>query len=311
MLPKNITSQEIARMVPTGGFGSFGHFALAVKLGQPESRKTSSFFLNENPQALEALADWREIQQKAPSGLFETSDPDGGLLVPTEFANTIYIRARGANQILNYLKPMPLRNRQIKIPALVENSRADGSRLGGVRSFWAREAAQYSRTKPQYRDIGLDLSKLTIEIVVTEELLEDVDGLADHLSEVASEEFNFTINNAVINGSGAGVPRGLLTSGSKITVAAVTGQGANTLIAQNVLDMWSRVTPSQRNSVVWLMNQDAESSLLRGFNATGQFSNNTIITYDDDGNLRLCGRPAIVLEQCSTVGTEGDIMGFR
>jgi hypothetical protein len=70
------------------------------------------------------------------------------------------------------------------------------------------------------------------------------------------------------------------------------------------------VTAAQRGSVVWLLNQDAESSLLRGWNASGQFSNTSIIAYDADGNLRLCGRPAITLEQCSTVGTEGDIIAF-
>lgn len=291
-----------------GGFRSAGHFYLAVARGQPESRKT--FISPRDVWATKALDNWRDMQRKAASGLFEDSDPDGGALVPVELANDVYIRARGANQILTYLNPRPMRNRQQRFPALVENSRADGSRLGGVRSYWAREAAQYNRSKPQYRDFQLELNKLTIEIPVTEELLEDVDSLADHISEVASEEMNFKVNDSVINGTGAGVPRGLLTSGSKITVAAVATQGNGTVIAQNVLDMYSRVTPSQRNSLIWLMNQDVEPSLLRAFVGTGEYGTTAIISRDANGQLLLCGRPAITIEQCSTIGTEGDIIAF-
>jgi HK97 family phage major capsid protein len=119
-----------------------------------------------------------------------------------------------------------VRGKTMKFLALAENSRVTGSRWGGVRGYWVKEGFQYTASKPQFRDVRLELNKLTVEVIATEELLEDSEiALESWLNNVVPDEFNFQLNDAIINGSGAGMPRGILASGSKITAAAVRARG--------------------------------------------------------------------------------------
>jgi len=90
----------------------------------------------------------------------------------------------------------------------------------------------------------------------------------------------------------------------------VSGQGATTIVSDNVLSMLSRVTPGQRRSLIWLYNEDAEGSLLRMHVATGQHSATSLVYYTSDGQLMICGKPALLIEQCASLGTEGDLIAF-
>lgn len=299
---------ELDKKAVTGGFKSKGHFVHSIFKAGPNRHGEDL--------AVKSLEDWddlvRTLREKAPSGMFEDSDPDGGLLVPTQFSMDIYRRMVVMNSILTNLNPITVRGKNMKLLALAENSRVNGSRWGGVQGYWRKEGFQYTSSKPQFRDVGLDLKKLTVEVIATEELLEDSEiALETWLDNVVPDEFNFQLNDAVINGTGAGVPRGILQSGSKITVAAVPTQGTGTLIYQNVLDMYSRITAGQRGSLIWLYNQDVEGSLFRMFLPTGTAAGVAIFTPNQsDNGFKLMGRPALVMEQCSSLGTEGDLIAF-
>jgi HK97 family phage major capsid protein len=135
-------------------------------------------------------------------------------------------------------------------------------------------------------------------------------ALESWLGSVVPQEINFKVNDAVINGNGVGVPLGIMNSGSKITATAVASQGASTIVAKNILAMWKRIPKNQRNSVVWLYNQDAEDQLFSLFQPTGSTSGVLFFAPNSDGNFQLMGRPAIPCEQCQTLGTEGDLICF-
>lgn len=298
----------------TGGFKSAGHFAYCLYKAGRDGRG--------EPAAVKALADWGEMQskmlnamameQKSPSGMFEMSDPDGGLLVPPEFSNVVYLRMMAQNQILSRLSPIPITSNQLKLRALKEDSRADGSRGGGILGYWENEANQYVTVKTQFRPVELNLHKLTVLTYVTEELMMDSNIAIDSfIGNLASKEINFKINDAVINGVGSGQPQGLLSSNSLITASAVSGQGANTFIYQNVLALYNRIIAGQRGSLVWLYNQDTEPQLFQLYQPTGTAAGVLIFTPNQaaDG-FNLMGRPALSMEQCQSLGTAGDVIAF-
>lgn len=306
------------RLADTGGFSSGGHFAYAIfKSGRDGQRG----------QSAEMLRKWREIQPelatkehremesmgfKAPSGMYEDSDPDGGDLVPREFSNQIYTRMLAQNQILSYLTVLPVVGNTMTVPALKEDSRVDGSRQGGLLAYWENEADQYIKSKPTFRNVTARLKKLTVLSFVTEELLADSPTALDSwLGNRVPLEINFKINDAVVNGLGVGQPKGIMASNSKITAAAVSGQGANTIVARNVLAMFKRVVYSQRSSMIWLYNQDAEDQLYGLFQPTGSTSGVLFFAPNTaTGQFTLMGRPSLCIEQCQTLGTEGDIIAF-
>src|SRR5207249_998816 len=95
------------------------------------------------------------------------------------------------------------------------------------------------------------------------ELLSDSQGIAleQYLFRVASEEINFVVSDAIVNGTGSAQPQGILNSGCLITVPKETGQATGTVLTQNVLNMWARMWAPCRQNAVWLIHQDVEPQL--------------------------------------------------
>lgn len=52
-----------------------------------------------------------------------------------------------------------------------------------------------------------------------------------------SEEFGFKVDDAIINGTGAGMPVGILNSKALVTVPKEPGQAAGTITVQNIVNM--------------------------------------------------------------------------
>jgi HK97 family phage major capsid protein len=310
---------EVDKLADTGGFKSLGHMAYAT------------FHAGRNGQgnhpAVEQLKKWKGIQGelavkearecdrmgfKSPTGMFEESDPDGGNLVPRQFSNNIYTRTLRQDQILSILSPIPVIGNTLTVPALKEDSRVDGSRQGGLLAYWEGEADQYVKSKAQFRNVSAKLKKLTVLSYVTEELLNDSPMALDSwLGDKVPLEINFKVNDGVINGLGTGQPLGIMNSGSKITATAVSGQGANTIVAKNILAMRKRGVYSQRKTAVWLYNQDCEDQLYSLFQPTGSTSG--VLFYPPNSQadeFRIFGHRALNIEQCAALGTEGDFIFF-
>jgi HK97 family phage major capsid protein len=156
------------------------------------------------------------------------------------------------------------------------------------------------------------LDKLAALTYVTEEMLQDVTALDAYVSDIVSQELAYKLDDAGIRGTGAGMPLGLLNAAATISVAKEAGQVAGTIVWENLLKMRMRMKASSRANMVWYVNADTEYEL-----ATMAFVVGTggVPVYlpaggaSSDGYDRLFGRPVIPIEQCSTVGTVGDIIG--
>lgn len=254
----------------------------------------------------------------AATGLGETIGSEGGFLVQTDFATELLRRTYLNNAILNGgpgyagVRRIPIgpNSNSVKINAINETSRVDGSRWGGVRAYWIEEAGSKTDSKPDFRQIELSLKKLVGLCYATDELLQDASALGAVVTEAFSEEFSFKIQDSLVNGSGAGMPLGIGNAGCLVNVAKETGQAAKTIVKENIDNMWSRMHPSGLASSVWLINQDCYPQL---FGMTQTVGTGGIPVYLPPGGLSdspygtLMGRPVVPIEQCQTVGTKGDI----
>jgi HK97 family phage major capsid protein len=267
-----------------------------------------------NPHDVDKKLDESQKIMRAATGLNEAVGADGGFLVQTNFVEGLLRRTYETGILASRVRRASLtgKGNSISLNVVDDNSRVSGSRLGGIQAFWENEGDLYIASKPRFRQMGLVLKKLTGLCYATEELLEDTGMLETIITEGFTEEFGYKIDEAILYGTGAGQPLGIMNSGAVITVPKVTGQAAGTLAYENVLAMRGRLWARSRANSVWLINQDVEGSL-----ATMVFTpagGSSIPVYMPAGGAAgaqydtLFNRPILPIEQAKTLGATGDVI---
>jgi HK97 family phage major capsid protein len=261
--------------------------------------------------------DGRLGEIRAASGLSEGTPSSGGYLVQTDFTNQLIESAFQTGKLARLCNTFELssNSNRLEINGVDESSRATGSRWGGIRGYWASEAAEKTKSAPKFRKIKLKLNKLIGLCYATDELLDDVTALEGVIRRGFASEFGFQIDDAIVNGSGAGMPLGIMNAGNMVTVDAVGSQGANTIIYENVVALWSRLLPGSEATAVWLYNKDCMPQLATmssdGSGNSPVFQNGTgVVSAGTAGPIpgTIFGRPAMSCEQCQSLGTAGDII---
>lgn len=255
---------------------------------------------------------WQSLDKDAASGSNLLVGAEGGFLVAPEYSKELIKIAHETGIVAKDCRHLPIAGNRIILNALKETSRANGSRWGGLLAYWVSEAGAATATKPAFRQIDLKLNKLMGIHYSTEELLEDTVALEALVKQGFGEEFAFLIDDAIIDGSGAGKPRGILSCDACIEVAKESGQDAATFLAENVWAMWNRMPAKNRVKAKWYIMQDVETQIQKlnlkigtggipVFLPPGQG-----IQTSPSGNL--LGRPIQPIEQCKTLGSAGDVI---
>ncbi len=234
----------------------------------------------------------------------------GGLVVKDRFDQD---KMHPAILIERDNKALPVEGKELLLATIDESTRADGSRFGGCKAYWTHEASEATDTKPAFGAMLLPLHKLLAFCYTSDEMLEDVVGLGEYLTDVFSRELVFNVENAIINGTGAGQPLGILNSDCLITVAAEGSQTATTIWGDNALAMMARLWGASLPNAVWLTNQDCLKQLLK---ATGKgeytaatYAGAPLVTFHPASPYPLLlGKPVIPVEYASTLGTVGDLI---
>ena len=248
------------------------------------------------------------LSTRAASGLNETTPSDGGFLVQQDFVTELLKRTYETGILASKVKKIPISTNAngMKINAIDEDSRANGSRWGGVQTYWEGEADELTASKPKFRQMELSLKKLTGLCYATDELLQDAAALEAVIRQAFAEEFGFKIDDAILSGSGEGEPLGILNSGAIVTVAKEASQ-TDTITVENLIKMWNRLWSRSRANAVWYINQEIEPYLY-----TLKIGDKPV--YIPAGGLSekpygtLFGRPVVPIEQCSAAGEVGDII---
>jgi HK97 family phage major capsid protein len=196
------------------------------------------------------------------------------------------------------------------INAIDETSRVNGSRWGGVQAYWTGEAAALTATKPKFRQIEMKLQKLTGLYYATDELLKDSDALGQVATEAFTEEFGFKIDDAIMRGTGAGMPEGIIGHAGTVSITKETNQQAATILKENIDKMFARMLPQSLNRAEWYINQDCWPQLFSLAQAVGVGGVPMFVPTGGIGGTpggSLYGRPIVPIEQADTCGTVGDI----
>jgi HK97 family phage major capsid protein len=273
------------------GWRSGGEFAIAVKNACSKTPILDPRFMN------------------APTTVStEGVGADGGFLVPPDFRTSIWTKVSGEDSLFSRTDQQTTSKNTMVFPA---DETTPWDTTGGIQAYFESEAGQMTQSKVALQEKTIRLNKLTCLVPVTEELLEDASGLDSYLRKKVGEKFDFKLSLKIIQGTGAGEPLGILNADSLVSVGKETGQDADTIVAENIEKMYSRMYAPCRRNAVWLINQDIESQLNRmampvGLGGSPVYLPPGGLSAAPYGTLR--GRPVIPTQACETLGDKGDIL---
>ncbi|MHC4866785.1 MAG: phage major capsid protein [Planctomycetota bacterium] len=260
----------------------------------------------------------KRLEVRAPTTVgTEGTGSDGGFAVPPDFRNEIMVKVGGEQSLMSRCDQQVSSGNTFTVP---KDETTPWQSSGGIQAYWEGENAQLTQSKPSLEQANIRLNKLTVLVPVTDELLDDAPAMDAYLRRKAPQKMDFKINLAIIQGTGVGMPLGILNSPCAVSVAKETSQVADTIVGANVLKMWSRMYGPSRSSpgCVWLINQDIEPQLGQMSivikNVAGSENVGGGLCYLPANGLSgspygtLFGKPVIPTQACETIGDKGDII---
>jgi HK97 family phage major capsid protein len=284
-------------------WNTFGEFLMAVKNAYDPSR---------------AVIDDRLIPDRVngpqnSTGMSVAVSSDGGFMVQQTFVQSLMDSIVQKSTVLSRISMIPIGegSNGIVMPALAETSRADGSRFGGARAYWANEGGTATATKPKIREITLKLEKLLAFAYMTEELMRDATAMEAFVRKIYSDEMAFKLDDAIFGGTGVGSPLGILNCPALITITKESGQTADTIVWQNIIKMWARLAPGSQSRAVWFINQECQPELMTMAQTVGTGGVPVFLPAGGASGspyMTLLGRPVVPVEQLPKLGDAGDIL---
>jgi HK97 family phage major capsid protein len=258
---------------------------------------------------------FENLQKKfkaAATGLSEGVPSDGGFLVGTDMMSTLIEKTYEEAQLASRCtrNQISANSNGVSINGISESSRANGSRFGGILGYWEGEADAITPTKPKFYQVNMKLSKVTAAYYATDEVLSDASFMAAKVNELVSKELAFKVDDALINGLGAGQPLGFLNAPALISVTKETGQSADTINFENLKKMYSRMPSYNRRRGVWVVNDECLPQLMGLVQPVGTGGLPVWVPSNSAAGQpfdTILGKPILYAEQAAALGDVGDI----
>jgi HK97 family phage major capsid protein len=241
-------------------------------------------------------------------------------LLQPEFSRALVERMYNVGQIFGRAFQLPMTKAAIAFPQFDESSRVNGSRMGGIQVYTEEEATNLQPSsltspnrsqKPSFTRNEITANKITGILFVTDELTQDSNALDVWAQNAFSQELTFKFEDLMVNGTGAGQPLGILSSGALITIAKQAGQAAGSIVSSNVIGMMQSLWPPSVRNAVWLYSQEVLPTLFElttPVGTAGSWLNLFSFASGTDPVNRICGLPAIPSEYCNGAGQVGDLI---
>lgn len=250
-----------------------------------------------------AIPDARLVRAAATTYGNSDTGSDGGFAVPAAFAENILAALDGEGSLMARCHVIEIGSNRLSLPLDL----APVWEAGGVVANWEGEAAAPFQVKPKLGEAYVPLRRLKALVPITDEFEDDAPALSDYLTWRFGEAVRYKMNSAILSGTGAGMPFGILNSGATITIAKESSQAAGTLLAANVLGMYSRLLSGSQTSAVWAANPDLLKYLA---SVTLESGAPAYLVGNGQGEAGgyLLGRPVVWTEAAPALGSRGDIV---
>jgi HK97 family phage major capsid protein len=229
---------------------------------------------------------------------------DGGFLVPDGFRDELLSVALESAVVRPRATVIPMSTLRLAMPAIDETTHS-GSIRGGIQFFWGEEGAAFTETQASFGRVQLEAKKLYGYMAPPNELIAEAPAWSRFVDQTLPEGITWFEDIGFTNGSGVGEPFGWnnAQNGARIVYDVAT---SSQIAWADVVGMYARMLPSSLSRAVWLVSPDAFPQLAQMTFGTGSFP--ALFTVGGGTGtpfMSLLGRPVIVTEKVSALGTDG------
>ena len=294
---------------PTAGYGKYG-FGMFVKDVAAACKR--------NGAESDRLNRWhRRCLNSRGKTMFsgeatvEYDDSQGGYLIPPEYAARLHNVQIESSTVRPRATFFPMGTNRLAINAVVDEDHSSNL-FGGITLYRPGEAEQKTTSKPNFRQVVLTLHKIVGLTTVSDEMIEDSpQSIETLITSLFGQAVAWQEDDDYFNGTGINQALGIINAGCLIAQAAEPAQAAATVVAANIVNMWSRMHPICHKNAVWHCNPSVLPQLYQMGLAVGTGGS---VVFTPAGGLSaspyatLMGRPLIPTEHCQALGTQGDIV---
>lgn len=299
--------------------GSRGGRTFAATFGQPRDPYGNKF--NSLQDFCRAVANVgagqydQRLQAAAIYPMVEGEGAAGGFLVPMPYLGPLLDGSLEREIVRPHAMVIPTAGASSVVPGFDTTDRTGGKRAG-LRLLWGGEATELSEQRGKAREMTIRTDKGNIFVVVSNELLTDAPGFDVALFDAMARACAAGLDQAFLNGTGAGQPLGAFHGATAIEVPKVSGQAGGTLQLENLAAMAGRLNPEGWSRSRWAVHPTVIPALyMLSYTIANRANTETVggshvqaVGQAADGSLTIFGRPVDVSDALEPLGTKGDIM---
>lgn len=229
----------------------------------------------------------------------------GGFSCPENMSQIILDKSLESEIVRSRATIWPMDVQTKKVPVWdCEDKNSDG--IAGLIGVWLEELGTGTVDDALLRQIELKLKKLAIFTAASKEVLSFSPNFGTNLMDVMSQAISFYLDDACFNGSGAGMPVGIIDAACTIEVARQT---ANTIEFDDVVNLLARLLPSSYGRAVWVASQTILSDLmLTGSKIeVGTGGSYVPLVHQEGNTFSMLGIPLLFSEKVPSLGNKGDL----
>ncbi len=241
----------------------------------------------------------------------ENIGSEGGFLLPAEYEK----RVLDANLEDEIVRPRAMvyglrkgRGNSLTIPATADTDHSSFE-VAGIVSYWGTEGGTKTESQPTLRQIEMKVNELYCYTETSDLLLEDsFIPISDLVGKLFHQNLKWRFDNAFINGTGGGQPKGILQSNACGEQTAESGQTASTIIYENLCGMLGKLMPGSFKNSVWLAEISTIPSLLQMHLKIGVGGVYFPVLTGAAGKFNMLFRPVIFTEHLPAIGSSGCLL---
>ncbi|MBA7531946.1 hypothetical protein ES705_24172 [subsurface metagenome] len=236
---------------------------------------------------------------------------EGGFLLAEAFAEKIVDITIEDSIVMPRAKLYGLKagkGRTMRIPCFVDEDHSTAG-IAGIEAVWTAEKAQKEKTQPEFRSLGMQVNKLVCYSVSSDELIQE-SGIS--LNEIIGNAFKksilFKTDYVFLQGTGAGMPNGVLNSPALLVQPAESGQTASTINYDNIVGMFSKLAPASFKNAIWVASISTLPEMMKLNIEVGLGGEHVRILQEEKGKFYLLGKECIFTEKLPKIGDQGCLL---